>query len=152
MPSIAEWLRASRTSQAMPENGRPWTQDYFLARIKTETGWAPAYANYNKLEQGKSQPRPDTLSRLVAFWARYGIAGPDLTPEPEPLSLELRAVLAAERQAAAMEGILSVLLARARPEDDRIEGLLDGLLDGVERSEVPKLLRRPTPDPHPTTA
>jgi transcriptional regulator with XRE-family HTH domain len=143
---IASWLKAARTSQAMPENGRPWTQDYFLARIKAETGWAPAYANYNKLEQGKSQPRTDTLDRLVAFWAGYGIEAPDLGGElaaPE-LTIKERTVRAleesarqAKRQADAWETIAAAFTpgAPTSPFGQSIVGLIQAF--AAEQGQAP---------------
>jgi hypothetical protein len=139
----------------MPDNGRPWTQDYFLAEIKRETGWAPAYANYNKLEQGKSQPRPETLDRLVAYWASKGVPRPALTPPEPALSLEERAVVAAERQADALERI-SVLLAgmvtRGPQADPQADELLARVTADVMTSAEAMLSRVPAPRPLPEPA
>jgi hypothetical protein len=82
--TVATWLKQTRLGHAMPENGRPWTQDYFLERIKAETGWAPAYALYIRYEQGKSVPRADTLQRLIDFWVSLGEDAPEFVPQTEP--------------------------------------------------------------------
>lgn len=124
MTPIAAWLKASRTAQVHPDTGRPWTQDYFLARIKAETGWAPAYANYNKLEQGKSQPRPETLARLVDFWSRYGVEAPDLTPREAETAPDLAtALLALARSNEAMATELGELRRERLETAERVEAL-----------------------------
>lgn len=74
-----------------------------MADIERVTGWRLPRENYSKYETGTLSPEPATLDRFIAYWRTRGVEPPDLTePEAEaaPLSLEERAVLAAEQQAA----------------------------------------------------
>jgi hypothetical protein len=102
MTQIADWLRAARLAQTNPDTGRPWSQAYLADRVTQETGWRLYREAYVGYEQGKGMA-PETLQRFVDFWARYGVEPPDLTPPAPERSLDERAVLAAERQAAAAE-------------------------------------------------
>lgn len=103
--ALSQWLRSARLSQRHPETGKPWSQAYLAQRVTEETGWTLYREAYVYWENGTRGMQPETLQRFVDFWAKYGVEAPDLTdPEPAPaLSLEERAVLAAERQAAAAE-------------------------------------------------
>lgn len=88
----------------MPDDpDKAWTQDYFLDRLEKETGWHLHRPSYSKYENGKSIPRPATLRKLIAFWARHGEPGPDLAPPPPtptPAGIpELVAALAAQTTA-----------------------------------------------------
>ena len=152
-PSIAAWLRETRLRQRTPE-GRPWSQEYTVDRINewaAGTGWKLYRPNYVGWEGGK-QPQPETLARLTAFWAAQGEGGPDAMPDPdpEPLSLEERAVIATERQAAAAErqaaALEALVLASHRgqmpPEvDARLEAFVSAV--ALARSESPRLDVRP---------
>jgi hypothetical protein len=102
MTPIAAWLKAARLAQTNPETGRPWSQAYLAERVTAEMGWTLYREAYVGYEQGKGM-LPETLARFVAFWAKYGVAGPDLSEQKPALSLEERAVKAAEDQARAME-------------------------------------------------
>lgn len=78
---IADWLRASRTSQ-LTADGDPWTYDRLFREMREAIGWAPAHPNYSRYENGKSTPNRETLAKFVRFWATKGVEGPDLTPPP----------------------------------------------------------------------
>lgn len=98
---VGDWLRSTRERQVMPGTEDPWTQDYFLDRLREKVGWAPERSNYSKYENGKQWPKPATLTKFVAFWASRGEPGPDLTP-PRPVPvLDPYDVL--DRHAKAME-------------------------------------------------
>lgn len=86
--TFGDWLKAARQAQTQPENGRPWTQDYFLDRLRAETGWAPTKAPYIALERGESQPRPENRARFIAFWKAHGVELPELTPPAPVLTYE----------------------------------------------------------------
>lgn len=136
MNAIAQRLRDARLSQRHPVTGRPWSQEYAVERIREEAGWTTLYRpNYIGWENGRGMA-PETLERLVAFWASHGVAGPDLTPpEPAPdlptalmaLARELEAsrlgreraeerAESAERALAALASRVAALEAAARPE------------------------------------
>lgn len=81
---IAAWLKKNRLAQLDPATRRPWTQKHLVEVFRAETGWPMYASNYSKYESGVSTPEPTTLDRFIAFWAKFGIEGPDLTPPPEP--------------------------------------------------------------------
>lgn len=120
---IAEWLRASRLSQAMP-NGDPWTYDYLFAQMRGAIGWAPPHPNYSRYENGKSTPNRDTLAKFIRFWATRGVDGPDLTPH------------VAEEEATPSSAIQPVL--------ERIDALVETVR--VQNALIIRLLGGPGPD------
>lgn len=119
MTPIAQWLRDARLRQTNPDTGRPWSQEFLVDRVRAETGWTLHRPNYVGYERGAGM-EPDTLQRFIDFWHKYGVEAPDLTEKPAPLSLEERAVVAAERQADAAEAMVA--------EQRRSNGLLAALL------------------------
>lgn len=109
MNQIGQWLRAARLAQRHPVTGRPWSQEYAVERIREEASWPTLYRpNYVGYENGRGM-EPETLDRLARFWAGYGVEAPRSGPAAPERTLEERAVLAAERQAAALERIAEVM-------------------------------------------
>lgn len=122
---IARWLVESRTAQINPATKRPWSQDYFLARLEAETGWTPFRSNYSKYENGKLTPRSETLARFVEFWKRHGVAAPDLTPpvaEPTEQGDPLIAILT--RQVLAIESLVAEMRESREREQDMASAVL----------------------------
>lgn len=114
---IADWLRSTRERQVR-DDGESWSQDDFLRELEKASGWRLHRPNYSNYETGRSTPSNATLARLIRFWQDRGEPAPDLTPPAPVLSLEERAVIAAERQAdAAVEqaGLLRQILAALSP-------------------------------------
>lgn len=104
-PALAQWLIRARASR-----GDDYTAEVFLGELRAEAGTAPNIATYRQWESGATTPKAVTLAPVIAFWTARGVTPPSTTSGPPP-SLEERAVLAAERQAAAME-LHVALLAR----------------------------------------
>lgn len=135
MTPTAAWLRETRLRHSAP-SGRPWSQEYVVDRINEwaeATGqvqdngspwrlYRPNYVGY----EGTVEPTPWIARKLIDFWRAQGEPEPDLTPEPEPeppLSLEERAVRAAEAQ---------VLATREQTEAIRGSGLVAALTDALQ--------------------
>lgn len=130
---ISQWLKSARLSQTNPDTGRPWSQEYLAERVSQETGWKLYREAYVGYERGAGM-QPETLARFVDFWTRYGVEGPDLTEKDPPLSLEERAVVAAERQAEAAVA-QTTLMARQVALLEQIATSLTGQLPAAQAAE-----------------
>jgi hypothetical protein len=124
MAPINEWLRATRERQVNPDTGRPWSQEYLVARVNewadglgllNENGqpWhlhRPNYVGY----EGAKVPEAETLRRFTAFWADHGEPGPEAmesAPAAEPAPDLATALLAMARAAEAMATELAAMRA-----------------------------------------
>jgi transcriptional regulator of met regulon len=166
MTPIAAWLRAARAQQTDPRTGkRGWSQAYTAERITAETDRALYREQLNAYENGRGMQQA-TYDWFVDFWAQHGVTGaPEINAKAEPvLSLEERAVLAAERQAQALEDqveatkantlmlsrVLAALMGRPRPEDDDpTEEDADEAIAELLAGEGSSMSRRPTHHPRP---
>lgn len=153
MTPTAAWLRETRQRHSAP-SGRPWSQEYVVDRINEwaeATGqvqdngspwrlYRPNYVGY----EGTVEPTPWIARKLIDFWIAQGEAEPDLTPEPEPeppLSLEERAVVAAERQADAAEeqvGLLRQILNALTPQSSAFSADELGALRALAQTALPR--------------
>jgi hypothetical protein len=103
------WLRRLRGDRS---------QDAFLDAVAEVTGWRPDRTRYSKYENGIDPMGKTVRGYFLAYADALGAEPPDFTPPAPILSLEERAVIAAEesaraalRQADAME-LHVALLAR----------------------------------------
>ncbi len=127
-PALAQWLIRARGEM---------TQDAFLEALRAETGSAPNTATYRGWESGRLTPRASNIAPIVAFWERRGAPGPDAAPASSlSLSLDDRAVLAAERQAAAAERQTEALLAVIERMDRRITFLEELVAGSISPEEL----------------
>lgn len=141
---ITRWLRTSRGTMSQAD---------LVADLERVTGWHLLRENYSKYETGRMTPEPDTLARFEAYWRTRGVDGPDLTPSRPQLSLEERAVIAAEeqarqakRQADALEQLVRLLSARSAPD---LLAELDSAAAAIGVAHEPT--RRPASVPQPDT-
>ena len=104
-----EWLREMRGDMS---------QAALAEDITASTGWTITRDRYSKYESGNpSSPMGrEVFARFVSYWTGKGRPAPDMTPPAPLLSLEERAVRAAERQAAALEAIAFHLLGTTAAE------------------------------------
>ena len=79
--SLSEWFRSTRLAQQRAD-GRPWSQDDFVAALEDETGYRLYRTNYSTYETGATTPEPETVAKLLAFWEGRGIVPPEF-PDPE---------------------------------------------------------------------
>ena len=127
MAPIGDWLRETRERQVRPD-GEKWSQDDFLAELQRATGWHLHRPNYSRYESGRSQPKRDTLARLVGFWAARGEPGPDLSPKVEPAPVDPVAA-AIDRQTAILAELVAELRSMRAEGDGVAEALTSGLAD-----------------------
>jgi hypothetical protein len=142
MTPIATWLRATRERHGLSQESlvaeiNAWAEATDQRNDRGER-WTLYRPNYVGWEGGK-KAKPETVERLIAFWQSKDEPAPDLTPKPAPLSLEERAVLAAERQADAMErqanstSLLVTILSAWLPADAR-RALPEGVQSELARA------------------
>lgn len=147
--TLAEWLRSAREAQVNPATGKPWSQAYAAQRITEATGKTLYREALNGYENGKGM-EPETYDRIVAFWRPlYTVAPPALNAKNgPPLSLEERAVLAAEALVEAtreQNQLLRGLLLRALSPDAETERRMRPGLDEF-LAAIPMQSQHPTPD------
>lgn len=100
--AIPDWLKQTRLRHVREGDGEPWSQQNLVDRIYAETGWRVYRETYSGWETGAVRPGRKTLEKLVAFWAKLGEPGPDLTVrEPEPIIDPVAAAM--DRQTAALD-------------------------------------------------
>lgn len=84
---ISEWLTATRARHVREDDGKRWSQGDFVSEVQRRIGWKLHRENYSGWERGATNPEPETLEKLIEFWALYDEPGPDLSepPESEPV-------------------------------------------------------------------
>ena len=138
--SLSEWFRSTRLAQQRAD-GRPWSQDDFVAALEDETGYRLYRTNYSTYETGATTPEPETVAKLLAFWEGRGIVPPEF---PDPEQQETPPDLPTALMALATE------LRESRAERERmatevadLRALVDGL---VERALGAEPKRRSQPN------
>jgi hypothetical protein len=91
---VLDWLRRLRG---------PESQERFAAAVSAQTGWHVTRDRYSKYESGALPFGRTVLGHFLDYAESLGVEGPDMTPPAPQLSLEERAVIAAERTALATE-------------------------------------------------
>lgn len=142
---IGSWLRENRGE---PKRGG-MSQDELLDDIRRVTGWAPHRPNYSKYENGRAEPEPETLDKLVAYWASRGLPGPDFTPPAPTAAFDDLMLAAVTRQADATKDLVDEIRllrsALAGQADATADGL--GAIVGVLLRLVPSAVADGSPPP-----
>lgn len=152
---IANWLRQARDAQINPATGEPWTQKHCVDVLLAETDWRVSPALLSRWETGKGQPNRKSLSKLVDFWAKHGVPGPDAAPAPAQATESRDAVadaidrqteatrentVALREQTAMLERVLTIL----------ISGVTGGSAQEWASEQIAELAREPNSPPVPT--
>lgn len=116
---VAEWLKEHQGAMSRSE---------YAADI-TSTGWSIDYSRLGRYMREELPTGKDTLAHLAAYAAARDLEPVDLGPREPQLSLEERAVLAAERQADATEMLVLLMLREELPT--AVNGRIDEFLKGV---------------------
>jgi hypothetical protein len=99
-PRIAAWVAQLKGTR---------TGDEFAADIAATIGWTVDRTQVGRYVKGSIPIGRKTIDRFSEYAAAKGLPALDLAPPEPELTLELRAVLAAERQAIALERIANFL-------------------------------------------
>lgn len=130
---VAEWV----TSMKGDRTGEDFADD-----VTATTGWKVDRSRLSKY--GKADSRIDIGSTVIGHLSRYaeakGLSPLDLKSAEPPLSLEERAVRAAERQADMLRDILEVLQGMTeatKAQPDLVRAVASGVAEGLRRARIP---------------
>lgn len=131
---VADWIASLKGDR---------TGDQFAADIAATTGWSVDRTQASRYAKGSIPIGRQTIARFAEYAKAKGMPPLDMTPPAPPLSLEERAVLAAERQATALELIAYHIMGGTAPD----RAGLDAMQAMFE--QVRSTYRPPRPGPAP---